>query len=153
AAVVREWARAPAYVPAAAEILAARGEIAPFARAIAPAEALRLLEAVLRVHALPALAGVVVRAATASAGSPAATAIEPRDVRSPESQPRAEPLAAAPWRAVVPDRALAKLTVEQQSFAAIALVLRRAPALARSERFAIQVATWIERGRRGERWP
>src|SRR5260370_19764023 len=60
AAVVREWARAPAYVPAAVELLAARREIADFALAIAPPEAVRLLDAVLRAPALPALAFQVI---------------------------------------------------------------------------------------------
>jgi hypothetical protein len=153
AAVVREWTRAPAYVPAAVELLAAQGESAAFARAVAPAEAVRLLAAVLRAYALPALAFEVVNALTTSFVPPPAPPVtEPRDSSPPDARPRAEPFATPPWRAVVPDLAPAALTVEQSCLVALALVLRRAPALVRSARFAGQVAAWIASERRGERW-
>jgi hypothetical protein len=155
AAVMREWARSPAYVPAAVELLAARGEIVAFARAVAPAEAVRMIEAVLRAHALPALAFDIVHLLTTSFASPPPTPVppvtEPRGSSPAEARPRAELLAAPPWRAVVGDLAPAALTLEQQSFVALALALRRAPALLRSERFAGEAAAWIENERRGER--
>ncbi|HEX3527308.1 MAG TPA: hypothetical protein VH988_09595 [Thermoanaerobaculia bacterium] len=139
AAVVREWMRAPAYVPAAVELLAAWREIAAFALTLAPPDAVRLLEAVLRVHALPAPAFHLVAALTAtSAPSP------PR--------PAAE-AALPPWRTVVADLApvLTALPIEAQSFIAVALMLRRAPALARSERFVRESVAWIESEKRGDR--
>ncbi len=137
AAVMREWMRAPAYVPAAVAMLTARGEIAAFARNIASGEAVRLVEAVLLAHSLPALALDMVNAFTASFALPAATLKELQ-------------LAAAPWHSIAPELAPSMLTVEQQSFIAIALVLRRAPALVRSERFASEVVAWIESVRWGD---
>lgn len=144
AAVVREWTRAPAYVPAAVEFLAAKGEIAEFTRTLPAGEAVRLLEGVLRAHALPALAFHIVKALTASAEA------ETTSVQEQPSTPPAlsRPPAPTPWRSIVPDFTTAMLTVEQQCFIAVALVLRRAPALARSERFAEEVVAWIQ----SERW-
>ncbi|HEV7505502.1 MAG TPA: hypothetical protein VGS07_11365 [Thermoanaerobaculia bacterium] len=146
AAVIREWARTPAYVPAAVELLAAKGEIAELARAVPAGESVRLIEAVLRAHALPALASDIVTALTASFAT-ATTLMKEQPSASPAvAQPHATP----PWRAIVPDLAPAMLTVEQQSFIAVALVLRRAPALARSEPFAREVVAWIEGARQLE---
>lgn len=152
AAVVREWTRSPAYVPAAAEVLAARGEIAAFARCVSSAEAVRLVEAVLRAHALPVLAFDVVTALTSSFTPPAAILREPQPAVPKVATLPGEIPGAPPWHAIVPELAAAALTVEQQSFVAIALVLRRAPALARSERFEREAAAWIESARQGERY-
>jgi hypothetical protein len=147
AAVVREWTRAPAYVPAAVEMLTARGEVAAFARHIAAGEAVRLVETVLRAHSLPALAFDVVNALTASFSLRPTKMTEQQPPSPDVLKPRAEILATAPWRSIAPDLAPAMLNVEQQSLIAIALVLRRAPALARSERFAREVVVWIESAR------
>jgi hypothetical protein len=150
AAVVREWTRAPAYVPAAVAMLTSRGEVTAFARHIAAGEAVQLIEAILRAHSLPALAFDMVNALTASFAPPTAPGKESQ-LSSPEpGKPRAEPLATPPWRAIVPDLSPSMLTVEQQSFIAISLVLRRAPALVRSERFAREVVVWIESARRSD---
>src|SRR5580693_3885411 len=151
AAVVGEWARAPAYIPAAVELLAARREIVPFACALAPAEALRLVEAVLGAHALPALAREVVAALSlhsppaSPAPAPPATSETARQPAPPAGGgPRAGPsLDRPPWQGVVPDLAPAALAIEQQCLVALALVLRRAPVLARSEGFARELVAWI----------
>jgi len=139
AAVVREWTRAPAYVPAAVELLAAWREIAAFALTLAPSDAVRLLEAVLRAHALPAPASHLVDALTAAS--------------APLPMRPATEVAAPPWRTVVADLApvLTALPIEPRSFIAIALVLRRVPALARSERFVRESVAWIESEKRGDR--
>jgi hypothetical protein len=145
AAVAREWARSPAYVPSAVEQLAARNEITGLARILAPAEAVHLLETVLRVHALPALASSVVQALTATPEpppSPTRTGLQ--GAGDPEIRPRLEPLVSPPWRTAVPDLPPAALTIEQHTLVAITLTLRRAPALVRSEPFAKEAVAWIE---------
>jgi len=143
AAVVREWRRAPAYVPAAAELLVSGGEIAPFVRSIPAGETIRIMESMLRVHGLPVLGFGIVSVLTRSV---VATIADRKVLLTPES--RAEILTTPPWRTIVPEVAQTALTVEQQTFVAIALVLRRAPALARSERFAEEVMVWVEGERR-----
>jgi len=154
AAVVREWTRAPAYVPAALELLAARGESAAFARAMEPGVAVRLLDAVLRTHALPALAVAVARALTA----PASLRLLPASATLPETS--APPVGSAtprvarrPWHAVAPEVARSALPVEQECFVALALLLRRAPSLVRSARFAPETVAWIESERLPQRRP
>jgi len=143
ATVVREWTRAPAYVPAAAEILAARGEIAPFVRSIPTGDAIQILESMLRAHGLPVLAFDLVSVLTRSL---VATIGDRKVLLTPES--RAEIPVTPPWRSIVPEVAPAALTVEQQTFVVIALVLRRAPALARSKRFSEEIMVWVEGERR-----
>jgi hypothetical protein len=153
AAVVREWTRAPAYVPAAVELLTAQREIAAFALTLARSDAVRLLEAVLRAHALPAPAFHLVEALTATSAPLAPRQAQPYDMPPPESRPRTDLFTPPPWRAIVADLApvLTALPIEQQTFVAVALVLRRAPALVRNERFTREAVAWIESGRRGER--
>jgi len=153
-AVVREWTRAPAYIPAAVELLVAQREIIAFALTLAPSDAVRLLEAVLLAHALPAPAFHLVAALTAIPVPRAPQPVEePHNKPPAETKPRTDLLIAPPWRAIVPDLApvLTALAIEQQTFVTVALVLRRAPAMARSERFTREAVAWIESEKRGSR--
>ncbi len=154
AAVVREWTRAPAYVPAAVELLVAWREIAAFALTLAPSDAVRLLESVLLTHALPAPAFRLVAALTATSAPRAPQPVEETHNKLPvETRRRTDRLITPPWHAIVPDLApvLTVLPIEQQTFIAVALVLRRAPALARSERFTRESVAWIESEKWGDR--
>jgi hypothetical protein len=128
AAVVGEWRREPAYVPAAFELLAATGDAAAFARAIAPAEAAALCARVLEVHRAEALAREIVLALEhAAAVAPLPGAMPP------------------PWRTIAPEgeSAAPPLAIAQRVLAGLALAVRRAPAVVMRGSFARMTAAWI----------
>ncbi|HET8798305.1 MAG TPA: hypothetical protein VFO89_11495 [Thermoanaerobaculia bacterium] len=130
--VRREWLRQPEYIAAALDVLDARFDALPFIRALAPHEAIELLVAALRAHALETFASEVIRAMT----TPPAAA--------PDSWGRSTSIPPPPWTRVAPAlRDEAALPIEPRLFAGVALALRRAPARVREARFAREVAAWI----------
>ncbi len=128
AAVVGEWRREPAYVPAAFALLAASGDAAAFARAIAPAEAASLCVRVLEVHRAEALAREIVLALEHAA------ALAPL----PDEMP-------PPWRTIAPEGESASppLAIAQRVLAGLALAVRRAPAVVLRGSFARMTAAWL----------
>jgi hypothetical protein len=127
--VLREWMRAPEYIPAALQLLVRSGDAVAFLRALHPAQTVELLANVLRAHALEPLGRAVVQALE----------------RAPVSR---RPAAAPPLLLDAAPDALATILpslelLEQRVFAAITLALRRAPAVVRSTLFLHEVTAWI----------
>ncbi|HXH37806.1 MAG TPA: hypothetical protein VNN08_04210 [Thermoanaerobaculia bacterium] len=131
AGVARQFMRDARYVPAAVELLARnRVEIAAFARAISPHDAVRIIEAMLREADLPALAQQIVRALTVGDTTPTEA------VRGTSPEP-------PPWLGVADEADEESLVIEQRLLLAVPLVLRRAPAMARSQQYATALLRWI----------
>ena len=105
--VAREWQRTPEAIPAAAELLVARGELAAF---------VRLMSAMLAAFALPGEAAAIMNTLT----------------RNPIVLPRRREL-------IPPDVLHAPLQPVQRAFVVVAILLRRAPHLARRAGFAAEV--------------
>lgn len=129
--VVREWLRAPEYVPAALEWLVMAGHAPAFLGALPTPQAMELLLQVLRVHTLEPMARDLVRALSVQ--------IPP----APRRRASMPPL----LRRLVPEldsAAVAELlTIEQHLFATVTLALRRGPAIVRSAPFRHEVGAWI----------
>jgi hypothetical protein len=116
----------PADVPAALELLVARGLAVRAVLALAPTQALAIALAAAAAHGLrwsPPM-----QEAAAGAGS------EP-----------AAPLDDAPWLAIAPEAHAASLDPARELLLGIALVLRRAPGIARAPGFRAAVAGWWAR--------
>jgi hypothetical protein len=125
--VVREWLRGPRCVPAVMAWLARRrADAVAVAGAIAAEDARRVVEAVLREHALPSVAYAVVRALSQSAGTA---------VRHRPAQPH--------WIELVPEALEPALPIEQQLLIAVPLLLQRAPAMVRAPAFETTIVRWI----------
>jgi hypothetical protein len=125
--VVRAWAERPEYVPAAVELLAARGAAARFAAALEPREAAALAQAAARAAGLgPGVAA----AAALVAGAPAEVAAPP-------------PPAPPPWRHAAPEAA-PPLAPAAALLVGVTLAIRRAPAAARDAAFAPAARTWAQ---------
>jgi hypothetical protein len=146
-AVVRAWLRAPEYAPAALHALADRREAAAFVRLLDDRDTRTLAAAVGRAFGLPALdegAGGVRGSARslaplASPQAPVAFAAAPV---AELTEPTAVVPRVAPWSAVAPEADGGGLSSEQRALLGAALALVRAPALARSAAFAIDLVAW-----------
>jgi hypothetical protein len=146
--VVSAWLETPEHVPAALELLAARGEAPAFVAGLSPADAIALVERVATAFAVPELLpGTVwaMPAATAGRGAdvaravplPAATAGRGADAAG------AVPPPAPPWRDVVPEAAQLPLSPPAELLLGVALTLRRSPGVARSQPFAAAARRWF----------
>ncbi len=147
-AVVQNWCEAPTYVPAAFESLIATGAASGFVRRLSRVAAARLLDAALRAHGADSLAdGIALLWVTPSL----AAAQQTRPVNLAESPvvvtadpPPLLSRTAAPWRDIVPVAwEQGGLTPQQRVFAAICIVLRRAPTLPRRPGFVAAVIAHV----------
>jgi hypothetical protein len=130
APIVREWLQEARSVPAAMALLARRrDEIVAVAQAIARDDARRIVEAVLREHALPSLAQAIVAALTTTERE----VVVPRRARI--ARPR--------WVEVVPEVDEPSLLIEQRLLLAATLLLQRAPAIVRARSFETAIVRWI----------
>jgi hypothetical protein len=140
AAVARELARQPRYVPAVIEqLVQRRDEIVAFARAIAQSESIRIVEAVLRENELHELAYAIVTALTTPraalfASTPLPT---PTTTRSRAESPPA-------LARVAPEAIDQTLPIDQRLLIALPLMLRRAPAVIRAAPFQAALIQWVE---------
>ena len=135
APIVREWMREPRCVPAAMALLARRREeVVAVARAIARDDARRIVDAVLREHALPAVAQAIVAALTMTTQ------------REQVVRQRAR-MARARWVEVVPEVQEVSLVIEQRLVLAVTLLLQRAPAIVRARSFATTIERWVAKER------
>jgi hypothetical protein len=158
-AVLHGWLGAPEYIPAAVGLLARRGELALFARALPAAGAWRLLQALVRVFALPEIGSSLdalfepaapapadrppgpappgLRRAGATAAGPSAEALPPHlDVPSDQAAP--DP----PWANAAPEAQEVGLTLPAQCLVGLGLMLHRAPAEVRARPFAEAICRW-----------
>lgn len=132
-AAIRACQRAPQQVPAALHALAARGQAAAFVRMLEPGDARTLVDAVAEQFALrAATTGVTPASPRAPIAAASPDVVEPPPVRR----------APAPWSAVAPEAEQPALHAEHRALLGVALVIARAPQLARSHAFAIGVAAW-----------
>ena len=129
--VVAAWLETPEHVPAALELLAARGEAARFVAGMSPADATALVERVATVFGVPQLR---VRSPTAATATPAERGADAA---------RAAPPPAPPWRHVVPETAERRLSPQAELLLGVALALRRSPGPARSPVFAAAAQAWL----------
>ena len=147
--VVAAWRAAPACLPAAFESLAKLDAAASWIHRLTPSSAAALLDAMLRAHALPRLADEIAavwhepgRGSDTRDATPA-----PRpDLPAAAADRRAfrAPAPASPWRTVVPEEwDSPALPSASRTFAAMCTVLRRAPWLARSERFSRALVEYV----------
>lgn len=145
AAVAALWRREPTFIPAALERLIAidRPAAVAFLQRLPRAHAVPLLDAVCRAFAAPALATSLIDAierperVTRAPGSPPASAPDGRATPPPPQSNvpgRARPV--PPWRALISrDVDVESLPIASALVAAVALSLRAAPHVVRSERF------------------
>ena len=144
--IVKElWQRTPEYVPAALQQLAGKNKATDFVRALSVAETRLLLRSVVRSFALPTLMPVLDNfEATSETPQDSLTLSQLKTVeRLNSDSPRITP--PAPWRAWVPESGAAGLTLEQEFFLGITLMLRRAPVKARAPGFHHEVREWQQK--------
>jgi hypothetical protein len=169
-AVLQAWLDAPEYVPAALGHLARRGELMPFARALPAAGARRLLQALIRVFALPEVGTSLDvlfehaaptapfrpprpaplpsrRPAVADTAGPAAEAL-PAPHHEPADQAAPDP----PWADGVPEGQEVSLALPAQCVVGLGLMLHRAPIAVRGRPFAGALRRWA-RGRAAAEGP
>ena len=142
AALAAALERDAAFVPAALARLAADADAAPVVAALPSGAARRILAAVAGAFGLSRIDG-----------AEAPPAARPPDGAGAAPAPRAPPPAALaagalaappPWLGVVaPAEAPPRLAPEQRALVGVALTLARAPALARSPRFAAGLRRWL----------
>jgi hypothetical protein len=129
--VVAAWLATPEHVPAALQLLAARGEATAFVATLPVQAATALLLRVAASHGLAEL-----RRVAASPMPPTASDRRPMvDVGAPPPDP--------PWRKVVPESRERPLAPHVELLLGVSLALRRAPQLARSYSFAAAIRAWL----------
>ena len=132
--VVDAWLETPEHVPAALEVLAARGEAVRVVGALPPAAAVRIVERVVEAFGLVELAAVVAVATTSHAPKLHA-AVAPAPDRAPPTPP---------WRPSVPEAASQPLAPARELLLGVALAVRRTPTAVRTHAFAKAAREWLE---------
>jgi hypothetical protein len=126
-AVQQAWLAEPTHVPAALEVLAAQGVAADVVRALPEPAAAAVADAVLRVFEVPT------REPDRMGGAPPSARGDPPPPPAAPKPPPAHPEPA--WHALVAEAGAPALGPEQRRLLAVALALRRAPALVRATGF------------------
>ncbi|HXI24270.1 MAG TPA: hypothetical protein VNG71_10450 [Pyrinomonadaceae bacterium] len=142
--VTQLWRESPEHVPAALQHLSKQHLAATFVAKLNDGEVHKIVGSVASSFGLQALQRTL---ETRLPGlSLAATEIEFRSSVSARSDHNAVDAAArAPWLDRVPEIESRQLSLEQQRFLGIALMVQRAPAQARSRAFAQAVERWQDR--------
>jgi len=153
AALTALWAREARHVPAALEHLAAAGDAARVVAALPAPQATRILAAVAAAFEAPALLAAPRTGASPSTGRTASTeAASPageagRSAERPASAAaevaRRTPSPAPPWTGFLPPDAVPRgLAPEHAALLGLALMLHRAPLVARGSAFAARFVRW-----------
>jgi len=140
AAVFRMWQLGPSAVPTALESLSARGYAVPFVSRLPDVVASELLRLVLLVHGVPD-AGV--RASATPSGNSTARRVLEAD-RATQEAPPVKDKEAEPWLQWVPERWALPPTSIQRRLLIQALMLRRAPDVARAPEFQRRLTAYFE---------
>jgi hypothetical protein len=141
----KEWLGSIEYVPAALEILAARGWAVAFLQKLPEETVAELLDAVALVFALPRVSG----ATDASALAKSKAESQEREQRSAQETAaaiegeRAPVRSVEPWLEWAPEAHVAGCSPLIRALFGQALTLRRAPAQARSLDFQMKVRSWL----------
>jgi hypothetical protein len=136
--IARIWLDAAEFAPSALQVLAKKGKAVKFAVKLQPDEASGLLRQIITVFGLGGLKKALfepIEKKEKIAVSSAETTIEKKseDFFFVSSQKT------APWFEVVPETQDSSLNFQKQSLLGIGLLLARAPRLARSSEFALQI--------------
>jgi hypothetical protein len=140
-AVARMWRDNPEYVPAALDQLARAKTIAGVVARFTDAQARELTTVVMRKFGLPTLTNIPPFAQEVTAS----TVAEPfAEIKSPfEASTFEQRLKTPPWTKHVPEASAApQLSIDQQRFVGIALMIHRAPSIARTTKFARELQRW-----------
>jgi hypothetical protein len=132
AAVPALWQEAPHHVPAALEVLAARGLAPTFGRAVPAAQATAIVLGLASAFALP-----VVAAAAETIRRPGVPGAPP--ARAPRPAP-----VAPPWRVSAPEATADGVGPVSELLLGVALTLMRAPATVRMPEFAAALSAWAD---------
>jgi len=143
--VLVTWRDSAEYVPAALERLKADEKI-EFAQKLSEAEAEELLEVVVRRFALTDIAPVI-RQSPVMKNEQAVVVEEDDVVVTPSREERivaqqVSIAATAPWQKFVPELEQQRLSVVQERFLVVSLMLLRAPSTVRTRKFATEIAVW-----------
>ena len=130
--VAREWEDSPEFLPAAIDALQRHSLAIEFVRTLPDPEVDRLLTKMLHVHGL---ANAPVPASFAACSAQAEVP-EQAVVSLPAESP---PVARDPWLPWVPEASAPSLSFSARLLLAYALLLRRAPGVARSKEFASRI--------------
>jgi hypothetical protein len=136
-ALLSAWLDAPQYVPPALEHLSRAGHLLPFVRAVRDDSARAILQSVIRAFALHEI-----RNALHDAPAPMAVPDAHRATPTQHTSQIPAEAQAAPWLSYAPELRAVDISLEQQTFVGVALMLLRAPAVVRSRAFARRVAQW-----------
>lgn len=136
--IVAAWMRAPEYIPAAWQHLAKRGRALEFAARIRADDSRRMLKAIVERFALFELGQVIEAAAQRFDSAVESTVGLKRIDCSVFNSP------IIPWQKWAKDADDISLPPERKLLLGIALMLQRAPAVARTEAFAREVQDWVE---------
>ena len=129
--VVTAWLETPEHVPAALELLAARGEATRFVAGLSPAAAATLADRVATAFALPQL------------HPPAPAAVPAKAPVRGGGTARVTPPPEPPWRRIVPETQAQPLAPAAELLLGVSLTLRRSPEAARSPSFAAATRAWL----------
>ena len=132
---VTAWLETPEHVPAALELLAARGDAVRFVAGLSEGDATSLVLRVAAAHALPELR-------RAAAGVPVSRPPGREHARADTAAPSPRP----PWRSLVPESVERPLEPAAELLLGAGLALRRAPQRARAPAFAAATRAWLAAG-------
>ena len=144
--VPEAWSNAPQYVPQALELLATKHRLEPFARALSADRARVLLREVTRSFALHELQSALDAGFEQVSRGPGddktpAPQFQHASLDSNATGVRSRPV--PPWRLLVPESLAQSPGLERECLIGVALTIRRAPAAARSSRFARATLSWL----------
>jgi hypothetical protein len=135
--LTKEWIGSPQYIPAAFEVLAARGWVAAFLRKLPENTTAASLQRMLLAFGVPEISRETGTHRSAESTRPQPTECRRRDF----ARPRA--FTSEPWLPWAPETRTPGLSPLHQVLLGQALMLCRAPARARSVGFQAQVASWL----------
>lgn len=136
--VVTRWRDAPEHVPAALERLGPRK--IEFVKKLSDVEADELLKVVVQRFAVNEIAPLVRDSIVMNED-----VLVEEEVITPRQEKvvtRREIIAAAPWRKFVSEIRHRQLTIAQERFLGVSLMLLRAPSVVRTRKFATEIAIW-----------
>jgi hypothetical protein len=138
-ALIREWIEAPQYVPGALDLLAQRKHAVKFVQRLPQHAVTEMLDAVVRTHDVPRPRTSDVLPLVSSAPGERAAPM-PYSPKGPSRrQSIALPASSLHW---VPEAATPGLSPVHKKFLVQALMLRRAPAVARTVTFQNELLLW-----------
>jgi hypothetical protein len=142
-AVLRSWAGAPRYVPAALDVLG--GRAIEFVRALPEPAALALAIDVATAFGAPWLRAPACATGPGNAAADPPTGSPHRHPPDPRTRPARRDPVAAPWDALVTTTGAVALPAGQQLLLGIGLALSRTPALVQRPGFWLAVQEWLTR--------